>query len=132
LVPLEAQSLRSHPLYFFVECVNFPFELSVLRLRCIAAAHFFEGFLDGELVDFSHLPTSLEDETTQRVVSLVASHSALVLTGFARLHLDEAASLGEGADRNSLMSALSCSESSPASEMRAKNSADYYCLYGHL
>jgi len=65
-------------------------------LRCIAAAHFFEGFLDGELVDFSHLPTSLEDETTQRVVSLVASHSALVLTGFARLHLDEAASLGEG------------------------------------
>jgi len=103
LASFEAQSLRSHPLYFFVECVNFPFELSVLRLRCIAAAHFFEGFLDGELVDFSHLPTSLEDETTQRVVSLVASHSALVLTGFARLHLDEAASLGEGADRNSLI-----------------------------
>jgi len=80
---------------------QFSFEPSVLRLRCIAATHFFEGFLDGELVDFRHLPTSLEDETAQRVVSLaVASRSALVLTGFARLHLDEAASLGEGADRN--------------------------------
>jgi hypothetical protein len=95
LASFEAQSLRSHPLYFFIQCLNFPFELSVLRLR-IAAAHFFEGFLDGELVDFSHLPISLEDETRQLVVSLVASHSALVLAGFARLHLDEAASLGEG------------------------------------
>ena len=104
LVSFEAQSLCSHPLYLLVEFLNFPFEPSVRRLRCIAAAHFFEGFLDGELVDFSHLPASLEDETAQRVVSpVVASHSALVLTGFARLHLDEAASLGEGADRNSLI-----------------------------
>jgi hypothetical protein len=60
LVSFEAQSLRSHPFYFFVECLNFPFEPSVLRLRCVAAAHFFEGFLDGEFVDFSHCPPHLK------------------------------------------------------------------------
>ena len=104
LVSFEAQSLRSHPLYLFVECLNFPSNRAFFDCGASLLRIFFEGFLDGELVDFSHLPTSLEDETAQRIVSLaVASRSALVLTGFARLHLDEAASLGERADRNSLI-----------------------------
>jgi hypothetical protein len=48
LVPLEAQSLRSHPLCFFIECVNLLIEPSVLRLRCIAAPQFFKRFLNRE------------------------------------------------------------------------------------
>ena len=54
LVPFEAQSLRSHPLCFFIKCVNPLIEPSVLRLRCIGAPQFFKRFLNRELVDFSH------------------------------------------------------------------------------
>jgi hypothetical protein len=62
LVPFEAQSLRSHALCLFIKCVHFLVKPSVLRLRSIAAAQFFERLLNGELVDFSHVSFSLDDK----------------------------------------------------------------------
>jgi hypothetical protein len=47
-------AVRSHALYPFVEGLNFFIELSTPRLPCIAAAHFFERFLNRQLVDFHH------------------------------------------------------------------------------
>jgi hypothetical protein len=60
LVPLEAQSLRSHALHLFIKCVNFLIEPRVLRFRRIAAAQLFERFLNGEFGGFGHgNPSSL-------------------------------------------------------------------------
>ena len=54
LMPFEAHSLRSHAFCFLIESIHFLLEPSVLRLPSIAAAQFFERFLNGELADFSH------------------------------------------------------------------------------
>jgi hypothetical protein len=60
LVPLEAQSLRSHALHLFIKCVNFLIEPRVLRFRRLAAAQLFERFLNGEFGGFGHgNPSSL-------------------------------------------------------------------------
>ncbi len=47
LVPLLTQSLRSHALYLFTECVDLVVEQGVLRLPCIGGTQFIERLLDG-------------------------------------------------------------------------------------
>jgi hypothetical protein len=54
LVSIEAESLRSHALYFFIECINFFVEPSVFRFLRVAPAQFFERFLNRKFGDFSH------------------------------------------------------------------------------
>jgi hypothetical protein len=54
LVPLKAQSLRSHSVDFFIERVDFLVKPLVLRFRRIVTAYFLKRVLDGQFVDFSH------------------------------------------------------------------------------
>lgn len=54
LVSIEAESLRSHALYFFIERINSLVESSVFGFLRVAPAQFFERFLNREFGDFSH------------------------------------------------------------------------------
>jgi hypothetical protein len=53
-LPIEAQSLRSHSLYFFVKLCTFLIASRVFGFQRIAAPQLFKRFLDREFVDFSH------------------------------------------------------------------------------
>jgi hypothetical protein len=56
---IEAQSLRSHSLYFFIKCIHFLVVPLVLRFRRLFAAQFFERFFNGQLGNFGHIKPSL-------------------------------------------------------------------------
>jgi hypothetical protein len=54
VLPIQAESLRSHALYLIIEHVHFFSAPFVPGLGCIGAAQFFQRFLDGEFGCFSH------------------------------------------------------------------------------
>jgi hypothetical protein len=56
---IEAQSLRSHSLYFLIKRIHFLVVPLVLRFRRLFAAQFFERFLNGQLGSFGHIKPSL-------------------------------------------------------------------------
>jgi hypothetical protein len=53
-MPVQAKSLRSQALYFFIESVHFLGASRVLGFRRIGGAQFFQRLLDGEFRCFGH------------------------------------------------------------------------------